>query len=100
MIVIIGEDQWKRFENKLFREIEKLGVLIVATAQENQAKIDALAAVANKVKEEVQNLKLAYDAGQDLDFTEIEAALGQADAINEDAVVVPPVEEPVTDEPV
>ena len=89
MIVILGADSWDEFQNKLFTQLENLGSLIVATAQENQAKIDALGVVANKIKDEVAALKAAYEEGQDLDFAPLTAVLGDIDAINEDAVVEP-----------
>ena len=95
--MILGPDDWAQFQKSLSDKLENLGRLIVATAQENQAKIDALGVVATKIKEEVLALKAQYEAGQDLDFAPLTAVLGDIDAINEDAVVEP---EPETDEPV
>lgn len=64
---------------------------IMATQAENQAKIDAIATVAEKIKAEVLDLKARYDAGQNLDFSRAEGLLSDVDAVNEDAVA-PPVE--------
>ena len=78
-------------------EINRKLDAIMATQAENQAKIDALATVAEKIKAEVLDLKARYDAGQALDFSRVEGLLTDVDAVNEDAVV-PPVEEPETPE--
>lgn len=75
-------------------EIDRKLDLIMATQAENQAKIDALATVAEKIKAEVLDLKARYDAGQSLDFSRVEGLLSDVDDVNEDAVVTPPAEEP------
>lgn len=97
MIVIFGESDLASLIDKIaapiIQQIEVLGELIVATAAENQAKIDAIAVVAEKVKTEVVALRQAYDAGQELDFSRVEAVLGELDSVNPDA----PVEESPAD---
>ncbi len=72
-------------------EINRKLDIIMATQADNQAKIDALADTAEKIKAEVLDLKARYDAGQDLDFSRVQGLLSDVDAVNEDAVV-PPVE--------
>ena len=59
---------------------------IMATQAENQARIDALAAGIRKVAAEIRHLKTAYEQGQELDFGAAEAALTDADALNDDLV--------------
>lgn len=78
------------FGTAILLALYRLRSLIVATQAENQAKLDALAALGQKIKAEVQALKDAANAGQTLDFSGVDQVLGEVDAINEDAP--PPVE--------
>lgn len=64
---------------------------LMATAQENQATIDALATQADKAKteivEQIGKLEQAAAAGQVLDFKALRSAVGGLDELNPDAVV-------------
>ena len=64
---------------------------LMATAQENQASIDALATQADKAKteivEQIGKLEQAAAAGQVLDFTALRTAVGGLDELNPDAAV-------------
>lgn len=80
------------------REHQKTRRLIVATAAENQARIDALADRAEKAKGEIvaaiDDLKAQAAAGQELDFTRAESAVAALDDLNPDAPAAEPTPEP------
>lgn len=70
----------------------------MATAAENQARIDNLTTQLGKVKNEVLTeidaLKAAAAAGQDLDFSGLDAAAQALDDLNPDAPAPEPTPEP------
>lgn len=81
---LLGTPTWA---TEIIRYQEEL----MATAQENQAAIDALATQADKAKteivEQIGKLEQAAAAGQELDFTALRSAVGGLDDLNPDAVV-------------
>lgn len=88
---------WPRDVAAQLRELKEI---LMATQAENQARIEALAGNINalgtglrKVAAEIRHLKTAYEQGQELDWTpadaalsDTEAALADADALNDDLV--------------
>lgn len=71
--------------------------LVMATREENQSKLDAIADQLGKAQTEivaaVQDLKNQVAAGQELDFSRLDAAAQELDDLNPDAVA-PEVEAP------
>lgn len=76
--------------------------LVMATREENQSKLDAIADQLGKAQTEivaaVQDLKNQVAAGQELDFSRLDAAAQQLDDLNADPEVPEVPETPETPE--
>ena len=79
---------WRR--RSIADRLNEIKEIIVATREENQAQLDALAVQVEKGKQEVLDqvakLEEAANAGQELDFAALKAAVQGLDDINPDAV--------------
>lgn len=78
----------KNISTRLLLHIVKQNERIIRMTSANQQHIDELTTKVNKIITEIQALKNQTGA-ENLDFTALDAAVGQADDLNEDATTPP-----------
>jgi C4-dicarboxylate-specific signal transduction histidine kinase len=77
-----------KIDTRLLLHIIKQNERIIRMTSANQQHINDLTTRVNKISEEIKALK-AQNGAENLDFTALDAAVGQADDLNEDAVTPP-----------
>ncbi|QSL67851.1 hypothetical protein [Nocardia phage P3.1] len=99
MIVILGADSWDEFQKKLFHEIEKVGVIAVATAKETvDAVVEQLTKASGEIKARIDELEAKVNEGT-VTAEDLQPLRDIAQALDDEVADVEVPEEPVEPEP-